>query len=109
MYMHIYGLSAQAHRLCHWLANEHVDIDSFVKVAEGRLRKSSVHPNFPASCTCGVYLSLQAVHKRGFNSLIRSPDSHSFAGPWVTSVGSTTGDGPEVAASLTSPHRCSTS
>jgi tripeptidyl-peptidase-1 len=33
-------------------------------------------------------------------STCRSPDCHGFAGPWVTSVGGTTGARPEIAASI---------
>jgi tripeptidyl-peptidase-1 len=47
-------------------------------------------PLFPASCTYGV-LSILASH---------SPDCHGFVGPYVTSVGGTTGALPESAAEL---------
>ena len=49
-------------------------------------------PSFPSTCTCGIFLCLDAV------PLTTSPTL--FAGPWVTSVGGTAGFNPEVAASF---------
>ena len=49
---------------------------------------------FPATCTCGV-ISLRKLHTRTGTS--RSPHCRNFAGPYVTSVGGTTGD-PEIAS-----------
>ena len=48
-------------------------------------------PLFPASCAGGFHLSSQAP---------RSPHRRGFIGPFVTSVGATTGFNPEVAASI---------
>ncbi len=47
-------------------------------------------PIFPASCACGGFFF-------GYKSLTHH---HAFVGPWVTSVGSTTGDNPEIAAKI---------
>jgi len=62
--------------------------------------KVQFHLLFPASCARGIYFSLQPTHKR----TNRLPDRHVFAGPYVTSVGGTTGGTtdlkPESAAPL---------
>ena len=50
--------------------------------------------NFPASCTCGFYPPCEL-----YTGTSRSPAGHNFAGPFVTSVGGTTGI-PEVASSF---------
>ena len=42
-------------------------------------------PEFPSSCTSGVLLHFQELHKRVYKSLT----SPFYAGPWVTSVGGT--------------------
>ena len=56
-------------------------------------------PNFPASCRCSITksITLYLFASAGYTSLT---NSHGFAGPFVTSVGGTTGFMPEIAASL---------
>ena len=53
-------------------------------------------PTFPSTCTCGVFFSPARSTQR--LALIAHHTVH--AGPWVTSVGGTTGFNPEVAAGL---------
>ncbi|KAH9175625.1 subtilisin-like protein [Lactarius sanguifluus] len=54
-------------------------------------------PTFPASCMCGVFFFF--LKQYTVVGTDRSPHRHGFAGPYVTSVGGTTGN-PEVAVSF---------
>jgi tripeptidyl-peptidase-1 len=70
-----------------------------VGVGAGNCRDSLGHvrfyTSFPASCMCGVQFLLHTG-----TGTSRSPYRRKFAGPWVTSVGGTMGNPPEIAASI---------
>ena len=53
-------------------------------------------PTFPSTCTCGIFTLPTSSTQR----LAQTVHHTVHAGPWVTSVGGTTGISPEVAANL---------
>ncbi len=71
--------------------------DCLVKDSSGHV-SVQFHPVFPATCTCGVFFS--ACKQCTGVSTSHSPDPCTLIGPWVTSVGGTTSDSPEIAASF---------
>src|SRR6266702_4102878 len=62
--------------------------------SSGRVRFQFV-PEFPASCTCGVIFFVCKLYTSVSTS--RSQYHHAFVGPYVTTIGSTMGEEPEVA------------
>ena len=71
-------------------------------VGPGKERTIPFSTSFPASCTCDVYSLLASCTHALAPGLgtSHSPNYHNFAGPWVTSVGGTTGFDPEVGSRI---------
>jgi tripeptidyl-peptidase-1 len=65
---------------------------------KGKDKKVRFAPDFPASCAYGALPIICRQYTSACAS--RSPDCRGFIGPFVTSVGGTTSDRPEVAASI---------